>query len=86
MKLHEKLDRIEQTLGEFRNETTVELTEIKKDLAYHIRRTDILEARVKDLATDAKPILTILTILTYVGKILVPVAAMAAVLKALGVL
>lgn len=73
MKLREQLDVIQKDVHEFKSQALVELAEIKRDLSYHIRRTNLLEARIEEQQKMH-------TFLTVVGRLIVVGAAGAAIL------
>jgi hypothetical protein len=50
--MEEKLEYISKSLTEIK----VDIAEIRKDVNYHIKRTDLLEANVDSLAEAIKPI------------------------------
>jgi len=53
-KLHDKLDAVQEIQGEIR---TVQ-AEQAKDISHHIRRTDVMEARIEQVATELEPVET----------------------------
>ena len=73
--LTNKLDTISGHL----NEMKVDVAEIRKDLNYHIRRTDILEERVE-------PIVNHVALVNNGIKIAVALAAIAVFLKEMGLI
>ena len=74
MKLRDRLDEIHKEVTEHRAETRVELAEIKRDVAYHIKRTNILEAKVESMEK-------LYNFLVLTGRLLVIAAAGAAILR-----
>lgn len=51
-KIESKLDRVQQHTGQI----DVTLAAQAKDIAYHIKRTDALEARVEQVAEQLRPV------------------------------
>jgi hypothetical protein len=76
MKLREQLDVIQKDVHDFKSQALVELAEIRRDLQYHIRRTDILEAKLEDQHK-------VYTFIVLTGRLLVIAAAGAAVVRLL---
>jgi uncharacterized protein YoxC len=64
--LDEKLSRIEATQVEMK----VTLAEQAKDIAYHIKRTNLLEERVNQVAAELKPVTDHVTVLRGMIKAL----------------
>jgi hypothetical protein len=74
MKLRDTLDKISQESAD----TRVDIVEIRKDLNYHIKRTDIVEER---LAAHLKVVEPIIGFFKILALILVSGAALAAILR-----
>lgn len=74
MKLRDEFQHLHSSLAAFREETRIELAEIKKDIAYHIRRTDILETRQQRIHG-------LMEFLAVTGRLLVIGAAIAGILR-----
>lgn len=60
-RIHSKLDRLDDRL----DEQGSHLVEIKQDLRYHIKRTDILEAQTKQPIALAMFLITVVNILKW---------------------
>lgn len=54
-KLDEMSDK-QDKLNETHSEMKIDLSEVRKDLNYHIKRTDMLEQYYKELAAEIKPL------------------------------
>lgn len=74
MKLRDKLDELHSEVTEFKAQALVELSEIKRDLSYHIRRTDLLQAKME--SHDKLHNFLVMT-----GRLLVIAAAAAAIVR-----
>lgn len=74
MKLRDHIENVRTEVIEFRDEVRVELAEIKKDLAEHMRRTALLEGRQERHEKFAN-------FLTIAGRLLVVGAAGAAIAR-----
>jgi len=71
----QKLDKIAEDIGEIK----VHMAEVRKDLNYHIRRTDILENKVEPIANHV--------VLVNNGiKLVVALSAIAVFLKTMGLI
>lgn len=73
--MEEKLDKIAESLTEMR----VDIAEIRKDLNYHIRRTDLAEQQIEKLANEIKPIQEHVAFIRISGKLLGALGGLAAV-------
>lgn len=74
--MDERLSRIEQKLDKL---TEIQ-TYIQMDVAEHIRRTEIAEDNIKEIAKEIKPIQEHVAFLRISGKLLGTLAAIAAVI------
>lgn len=72
----DKLDKIQQELQEFREESKVQFAIIVKDLAYHIKRTNLLEAKLEPVEKHVTFINTLLKVLLGLAAIVGTIAGM----------
>jgi len=71
----QKLDKIAEDIGEIK----VTMAEVRKDLNYHIRRTDILEGKVEPISNHV--------VLVNNGiRLVVALSAIAVFLKTMGLI
>lgn len=84
--LGERLDRIEHKVDEGRahlSQVDVTLAKQAADVEHHIRRTDLLETRVEQIATDVRPIREHVLYLRGIGWFLVALAGVASAVATL---
>jgi hypothetical protein len=77
--IHAKLDKH----TERQEQIILVLNEVKLDLNYHIRRTDILEAAVKEQADEINPIRRHVEVVNAVTKIFAALVAAGASIAAI---
>ena len=67
----EMLEKITETLTEIQ----IDIAEIKKDVAYHIKRTDLNEENIERIVESLKPIQAHVALMQLVMKSFLAVAA-----------
>jgi uncharacterized protein with PhoU and TrkA domain len=77
--MDEKLNKIADALVDMK----VDLAEIRKDLNYHIMRTDQNDEKIELIAKEIKPIQEHIAFLRYSGKLVTILAAVAGAVVAL---
>lgn len=77
MKLRDTLDKIQEN----QQGIQVDLAEIRKDVNYHIKRTDLLEELVASNKRETAPLIETYNFIKVFGLLLVSGAALAAILR-----